>query len=1057
MNPKVKKFINKLTIAVLVFGQTVFLLSPALVLGENTVVGLSTDVKLEFINPPTSPVQNNLTLTIGTNLAQVEFIHVLYKSNSIAGADYKFLGAAEKHAETGSVAHSFVLNYSLGSVENGTYKLKAQTVVNNVIYSSNEIIITVSKPIEVNILNTSVVNLSGEIDLSANVSAAVARVDFFYKLPDSTASDYILLGEGVNSADNNLTYHYKWNVSLFKNGNYIIIARAKKAETHFWSNEVIFNINNNYGVEMLSPVNNSKQSRNISLTANTNIPSSLLEGKTLKFKIYNSNNTLVKNITSTKGTDNYFGVLNTYELINGRYKIFADIEIAVTDGAKGAHKSNEVYFDIENTIDYTVNIVSPGNNSTVSETSNVRVTASIEVDSLSVKIFKKGEVVPIKELAVLYDASAKEYSAILNSKELSNGEYYIKARALYLKNPSSSQEKNSIVNFIIKNNIVDNINNIATSTPINIYPISAPPAATTSEILPTTKPAPIFMVVVHPKENQVVNNFIELLSLSNGPINKVQYLLTGEGVEKKYNGVLRNTNEWYYILNTKLINNGSYNIRAIGWDANNNKTESKAVKIYIKNIIEEKIDNTQAIKNNNIIATPPPTTNSTIIDNTIKQEEVIAAPSAPASPEVKPETGAEAEAEKTTKPDNPIIFTDLSTTNDLCLKHQIYLKEECDRYMEEKLLSLECRKAGKKTESECEKFTYNKYANKDCLEKGIDNETDCKNYLVDKYAEKIQCKNINNVSCKNTIKEKHIGNIVLGQKKFEELVDKTKDLIEGRTNIKDLGLSLDKSKDMIPIIEKEVEVGIVTTKSEIIIDKNNNLVQTSPIALIIDTDKDGLSDDVEKRIGTDPKNFDTDNDGFSDGDEVKNNYNPLGGGKLEKKLAPIEEAIIQNKTIEQPKTAGQTSDDFSVDKFIDKYEKEKASNGYIIAGKAIPNVVLTLYVYSDLPVISTVTTDEFGNWNYEFSQTLIDGEHEIYVALNDNTGKIVSKSKPLSFFIKEAKATTVGDYYSPKIIKQPVESKKILNIYVYFAGFAIFLGVLVFVYILLLKRKKPQN
>ena len=46
-----------------------------------------------------------------------------------------------------------------------------------------------------------------------------------------------------------------------------------------------------------------------------------------------------------------------------------------------------------------------------------------------------------------------------------------------------------------------------------------------------------------------------------------------------------------------------------------------------------------------------------------------------------------------------------------------------------------------------------------------------------------------------------------------------------------------------------------------------------------DSDDDGLSDALEKTLGTDPDNPDTDNDGYTDGVEVKNNYNPRGEGK----------------------------------------------------------------------------------------------------------------------------------------------------------------------------------
>jgi tetratricopeptide (TPR) repeat protein len=47
-----------------------------------------------------------------------------------------------------------------------------------------------------------------------------------------------------------------------------------------------------------------------------------------------------------------------------------------------------------------------------------------------------------------------------------------------------------------------------------------------------------------------------------------------------------------------------------------------------------------------------------------------------------------------------------------------------------------------------------------------------------------------------------------------------------------------------------------------------------------DTDKDGLSDTMETRLGSDPKNPDSNNNGVSDGDEAKAGFNPAGTGRL---------------------------------------------------------------------------------------------------------------------------------------------------------------------------------
>ena len=45
----------------------------------------------------------------------------------------------------------------------------------------------------------------------------------------------------------------------------------------------------------------------------------------------------------------------------------------------------------------------------------------------------------------------------------------------------------------------------------------------------------------------------------------------------------------------------------------------------------------------------------------------------------------------------------------------------------------------------------------------------------------------------------------------------------------------------------------------------------------LDTDHDGLSDELESKLGTDLANLDTDGDGYQDGLEVKNGFNPLKG------------------------------------------------------------------------------------------------------------------------------------------------------------------------------------
>lgn len=60
----------------------------------------------------------------------------------------------------------------------------------------------------------------------------------------------------------------------------------------------------------------------------------------------------------------------------------------------------------------------------------------------------------------------------------------------------------------------------------------------------------------------------------------------------------------------------------------------------------------------------------------------------------------------------------------------------------------------------------------------------------------------------------------------------------------------------------------------------NLIVVDDETRFVVDRDNDGLSDDDEKKHGTDPLKPDTDSDGYLDGVEVRNGFNPLGPGRL---------------------------------------------------------------------------------------------------------------------------------------------------------------------------------
>ncbi|MFZ2187405.1 MAG: Ig-like domain-containing protein [Candidatus Moraniibacteriota bacterium] len=179
-----------------------------------------------------------------------------------------------------------------------------------------------------------------------------------------------------------------------------------------------------------------------------------------------------------------------------------------------------------------------------------------------------------------------------------------------------------------------------------------------------------------------------------------------------------------------------------------------------------------------------------------------------------------------------------------------------------------------------------------------------------------------------------------------------------------------------------------------------------------DTDGDGVPNKEEIRFGTNPTLADSDGDGFLDGDEIKKGFNPLkfsSGDKSDKVVfeSPKTVAATTDNAAASPATEKRTVDDsrFTVNAVAmadipaTGGTQKKAAR---FSGKALPNIFVTLYIFSD-PIIVTVKTDAEGNWTYDLDKELPDGDHEVYVAVTDNVGKITSQSRALPF-VKTADA-----------------------------------------------------
>lgn len=170
-------------------------------------------------------------------------------------------------------------------------------------------------------------------------------------------------------------------------------------------------------------------------------------------------------------------------------------------------------------------------------------------------------------------------------------------------------------------------------------------------------------------------------------------------------------------------------------------------------------------------------------------------------------------------------------------------------------------------------------------------------------------------------------------------------------------------------------------------------------ALSKDSDRDDVSDYDEVNLyHTNPYSADTDGDGYIDSAELRLGYNPHSSNSEALVIyeSPKESGVIRNDILTVETITNITSESESVD----SPQPKRA----IISGKGLPNSFVTLYVYST-PIVVTVKTDTDGSWSYIFDKELENGDHQVYVGITDNTGKIVAKSNPLSF-VKTAEAFT---------------------------------------------------
>lgn len=275
------------------------------------------------------------------------------------------------------------------------------------------------------------------------------------------------------------------------------------------------------------------------------------------------------------------------------------------------------------------------------------------------------------------------------------------------------------------------------------------------------------------------------------------------------------------------------------------------------------------------------------------------------------------------------------------------------------------------------------------------------------------------------------NNIDTVKKRFEDIKQEIIDSHGEQENKEALSGKID------VYIKKEIE------RIEQEVQKTNDLIaeRTKEVASK-DSDNDGIANYDEVTLyKTNPFVADSDGDGFIDSAEVLSGYNPNN---------PASEALV---AYESPKETGIVREDIlevsSIATALQNDEEESnATPSAILTGKAMPNSFVTLYIFST-PIVITLKTDADGSWSYRFDKELEDGEHEVYVGVTDNAGKIVAKSNPFAF-VKEAQAfTPVEASNNPQVNPVVVEEQSFLSEYMVYLVLSISVVAIGLVLILL--------
>lgn len=141
---------------------------------------------------------------------------------------------------------------------------------------------------------------------------------------------------------------------------------------------------------------------------------------------------------------------------------------------------------------------------------------------------------------------------------------------------------------------------------------------------------------------------------------------------------------------------------------------------------------------------------------------------------------------------------------------------------------------------------------------------------------------------------------------------------------------------------------------------------------------------------------------------------------------------------------------------VDKIEKVANTKnaatqiGLTFTGKATPNTIITLLIYSN-PIVVTVKTDANGTWSYTLEQPLDPGKHAVY-AVTPSGGSTV-RSEVFNFFIAPGFAASVNNQ---SLTLSSAQENDTVNQLIFVSIMIVSMSVFVLIILFIYKLKKNE-